>query len=60
MSLFSILYSNQLLMLSATSVDMRIAEQQAIGAVNGLSAFLVALTIPLILFIKEEYSQRKA
>ena len=60
MSLFSILYSNQLLMLSATSVDMRIAEQQAIGAVNGISAFLVALTIPLILFIKEEYSQRKA
>ena len=58
MSLFSILYSNRLLSLSAMAIDSRIAEQQAIGTVNGISAFLVALTIPLILFIKEEYSKR--
>ena len=55
MSLFSILYSNRLLALSMQAVDMRIAEQQAIGMVNGISAFLVALTIPLIIIIKEEY-----
>lgn len=58
MSLFSIFYGNRLLALSMQTVDLRIAEQQAIGMVNGISAFLVALTIPLILFIKEEYSKQ--
>lgn len=59
MSLFSILYSNRLAALSVEAIDMRIAEQQAIGMVNEISAFLVALTIPLILLVKEAHSSSK-